>query len=1085
MEMQNIKFKIQNKGIPYFLIFLFAFLILDFCDVYAEDYSDVIEKGIALYENGDFDKAIGEFKQVISELKDRPEDDARNEGLFTANLYLGMSYLGKGKESLAKESFKNAFRAAPQKTLSPEQYPPKVISLYNEVVSQSLSILTVKSNLPDAEVFVDDIKKGNAPIVIRNLLPGMHTVKVIASGQEFVKTVSLEPGRDTSIAADFQNTGSMSVMSEPPSASVYLDGKVIGATPLLIKEVPVGEHLLGISKAGYVESNQKVIVRGNEVTDVNIRLNPMTYSVSLSSVPENAEVFWDETAKGTTPVIIENVTTGLHKVRIVKEGYEEQGDAIDVKMPLTEKTYRLNPCTGSLNIKTDPAGVEVIIDNRNIGTTPMSVSALPVKQYLVKLRKEGYKEKDITVIIAKDKASEINEMLLEIDTQKPEIIFEPPAKAIKENKNFIRARIMDNQAVGDVLLMLKMEGEMNFQGIRMSSPLKGIYEAVIPDLYLKKGAVLEYYIAACDLQNNCEASGSKESAYQLKVISLEPYTEGFVLDIDSGKDNVTISLGSVDGVKKEDRYVVFRAGKELRNPKTGELLQIEEVFVGTIKVRELMPRTAYATIEDDVIPVAKNDRIRKQASAPAGVVTEGNYATKVMLRWAPNREPEVKGYRIFRSSKIDGNYQKIGEVDERDNTLYEDTDDMMEGLTFYYKIAAFNIFETNGIMSEPVAGKTKKGVLPPGDIKADGTYIREVHLRWDISKQDPDIERYIIYKADAEGGQFVEIAQAGRDADSYTDMENLKDGKTYYYKIAGKSRHGSIGEPSKAVITKTKEGPPPPQKIRAVSGVVKMAKVQWDRHADADVAGYVVYRNDKEYGNFAEIGRTWKTEFLDKDLSDGRTYYYIVSSFYSIRGMEIMGPLSNPVSAETKHRPKAPIDVSAESGLARKVNLKWNKNEEKDIAEYWIYRGTEGGLDSSPFTKIKADINTFTDTDLKDNMKYSYAVKAVDVDGLESDLSNTVSAVTKPLPRSPTGLKGRAGQGKASLKWETNKEADIKAYNVYKKGWLKSTLLITSKENSCEIKLEDKAKSIRLYVTAVDKDELESEPSEEIEIATQ
>lgn len=1081
METQDLTFK-RLRILYFYLILNFAFSILNSHAMGAEDYLDSIEKGIALYEKGDFSKAILEFKRVVSELKDRSEGDARSEGLFTANLYLGMSYLGQGKGSLARESFKNAIKAAPHKTLNPELFPPKVISLFNEVIGQSVSSLTVNSNVPDAEVFVDNIKKGNTPIVIRDLLPGTHALKVIAAGQEVVKTVSLEPGKDMTIMTDFQSTGSISVTSEPSAASVSLDGKTIGTSPLLIKSVLPGEHVIGVSKADCSESNKQVTVKVNEITDANVRLTPVTYTVRLSSVPDNAEVFWDETAKGTTPVIIDNATVGAHKIRLTKEGYKEQTDTIDVKIPLTEKKYFLDMCTGNLSIKTEPSGVEIIVDGKNAGLTPLNVDKLPVKQYAVKLKKEGYREKNIMVTISKDKTSEISEILLEIDTEPPNIMFEPLAKAIKENKNIIQANISDNQAVGGVSLMLKMGEEKDFQRVKMYNPIKSIYEAVIPEPYLKRGAVLEYYILACDIQDNCSTAGSKESPHKLKVISIEPYTEGFVLDISGKEDAVKaiISLGSEDGAKKGDTYIVFRPGKELRDPKTNDLLQIEEMFVGTIKIRELMPRTAYATVDSTVTPLVKNDRIRKVAAVPSGAVTEGTYATKIHLRWAPNREPEVRGYQIFRSRTVDGNYQKIGQIDGRDNTFYEDTDDMREGLTFYYKITAFNILGAESPMSEPIVGKTKKVGAPPENMKAEGIRVREVHLKWDIIKQDPDIKSFVLYRTDAEKGQFVELTQVDKDTETYIDRENLKDGKTYFYKIAVKSGHGSIGELSSAIKAKTKDVPTPPQKISAVSGMAKMVKVQWEKHSDTDVAGYIVYRNDKDGDSFTKIGKSEKTEFLDKDVSDGMKFFYRISSFYYVRGVEIIGTSSEIVSAETKHRPKAPANVSAKSGLARRIDLRWNKNEEKDIVEYWIYRGTEDKPDRTPFSKVTAD--TFTDTNLKDNTKYFYSVKAVDIDGLESDLSNTVNAVTKSLPNPPIGLNGRASQDKIYLKWNPNEEMDIKGYNIYRKGWLKSTLLTTSNQNSCEMKMEEKIKSIKVYITAIDKDDLESGPSEEINI---
>jgi fibronectin type 3 domain-containing protein len=97
-------------------------------------------------------------------------------------------------------------------------------------------------------------------------------------------------------------------------------------------------------------------------------------------------------------------------------------------------------------------------------------------------------------------------------------------------------------------------------------------------------------------------------------------------------------------------------------------------------------------------------------------------------------------------------------------------------------------------------------------------------------------------------------------------------------------------------------------------------------------------------------------------------------------------------------------------------------------------------------------------------------------------MSNTVSSLTKPLPKPPTGLKGQGSHNKMHLEWKVNEETDIKGYNIYKKGWLKSTLVTTVDRNLYESQPEEKIKSITLYITAIDKDGLESEPSEEIKI---
>ena len=125
----------------------------------------------------------------------------------------------------------------------------------------------------------------------------------------------------------------------------------------------------------------------------------------------------------------------------------------------------------------------------------------------------------------------------------------------------------------------------------------------------------------------------------VKVTSVEPYTEGYILNIlrDRGYDikRLTISVGVEDGVRKGDKYVVFRTGKNLRDPATSELLQIEEILVGTIEVTELMPKTSSANVDEDFIPFQENDRIRKVVSAPKGLTAEGISGNAITLKWDP------------------------------------------------------------------------------------------------------------------------------------------------------------------------------------------------------------------------------------------------------------------------------------------------------------------------------------------------------------------------------------------------------------------------------------------------------------------
>jgi hypothetical protein len=86
-----------------------------------------VTEGVRLVETGDYDAAILTLDNAARRLA---ADPARVRDLSQAYLYLGIAYLGKGHEAAARAKFREAVTQVRDLTLSPEEFPPKVIDLF-------------------------------------------------------------------------------------------------------------------------------------------------------------------------------------------------------------------------------------------------------------------------------------------------------------------------------------------------------------------------------------------------------------------------------------------------------------------------------------------------------------------------------------------------------------------------------------------------------------------------------------------------------------------------------------------------------------------------------------------------------------------------------------------------------------------------------------------------------------------------------------------------------------------------------------------------------------------------------------------
>ncbi len=135
----------------------------------------------------------------------------------------------------------------PEKILETEIAPPE----------QDLpASLRVNSRPSGAEVFINNVYRGNTPIVISKIPPGTVNVLISKEGKAgHSESITLSPGenKDMGVLKLGQLYGTVSIESSPAGADVAFDGQKISATtPLTIRKVRRDRaHTITLDRKGY------------------------------------------------------------------------------------------------------------------------------------------------------------------------------------------------------------------------------------------------------------------------------------------------------------------------------------------------------------------------------------------------------------------------------------------------------------------------------------------------------------------------------------------------------------------------------------------------------------------------------------------------------------------------------------------------------------------------------------------------------------------------------------------------------------------------------------------------------------------
>jgi hypothetical protein len=135
------------------------------------------------------------------------------------------------------------------------------------------------------------------------------------------------------------------VRSTPSGARVIVDGEVRGVTPLASRDLSLAEHTIEVAYPGYDAGQRRVTLTARRPAqsidfDLQPAINPTSApaatadaigALQITSRPVGAQVFVDDNLVGTTPLLVPNVSTGPHHVRIESPGHQSWSTAVQIE----------------------------------------------------------------------------------------------------------------------------------------------------------------------------------------------------------------------------------------------------------------------------------------------------------------------------------------------------------------------------------------------------------------------------------------------------------------------------------------------------------------------------------------------------------------------------------------------------------------------------------------------------------------------------------------------------------------------------------------------------------------------------------
>jgi fibronectin type 3 domain-containing protein len=286
--------------------------------------------------------------------------------------------------------------------------------------------------------------------------------------------------------------------------------------------------------------------------------------------------------------------------------------------------------------------------------------------------------------------------------------------------------------------------------------------------------------------------------------------------------------------------------------------------------------------------------------------------------------------------------------------------------------------------SMPGSGGDKGSTAPlaPAGLSASAGNA-QVTLSWTAST---GATLYHVKRATTSGGPYAQVGAPT--SASYLDS-SLTNGTKYYYVVSAANAAGESANSAEVSATPTTSAtiPSVPANLQATAGNAQVS-LTWSPSTGA--TRYNVKRSTNSGGPYSQIGSPATSSYTDTGLTNGTTYYYVVSAVNS-SGQSADSSQTSATPSAPAATPATPTNLQSTAGNAQ-VSLAWAAST--GATSYNVKRSTTSG---GPYSQIASPSNnSYTDTGLTNGTTYYYVVSALNASGQSANSSQASATPTAP-----------------------------------------------------------------------------------------